>query len=353
VSFIEKPEIAFDIDALYMSLTAIPGFQPWLYHTITGTIASLYLWPKAFVLPMYEGELPADAAIPKGMVRVHIKEGVDFPKMDMLGSCDPFLVLTIGGQEFKTKVLKSVKNPKWDESFEFECFNPDLEELTIEARDWDRVGTSDSIGSCVYPLRNLNGSTFEELSLPLQNAKKGKIIFSVEYAPFQPDVESLTTDLDYYDVGEHPNFPSDDSKQENNRGLNNAAAKSFYLYVSVVSASDLPDARGNYLVKSVLNEQHSLTNTVKKNNNPVWDDEFRFVVQDPVHDFVQFDVMSQSALRGKKVIGNVKIPMNKLIVGDALCDNFTVSDCAGAHLRVKVKLVASSFERTTRLLLQN
>lgn len=58
------------------------------------------------------------------MVRVHVLEAQDLKAMDTVmmglgkGKSDPYAVLTVGNQRFKTKTIKETLNPKWNEVYE-------------------------------------------------------------------------------------------------------------------------------------------------------------------------------------------------------------------------------------------
>lgn len=58
----------------------------------------------------------------KGVLRVHVVEAKDLMKKDInmlgRGSSDPYAVLTVGSQTYKTKTIDNNINPQWDEWFE-------------------------------------------------------------------------------------------------------------------------------------------------------------------------------------------------------------------------------------------
>lgn len=48
------------------------------------------------------------------MLRVHVFEARDLEKKDVTGKSDPYVILNVGAQEFKTQVIKRDLNPQWD-----------------------------------------------------------------------------------------------------------------------------------------------------------------------------------------------------------------------------------------------
>ena len=70
------------------------------------------------------------------------------------GSMDPYALVNINSNLFKTKIAKSGgKNPKWNETFEIVSDN-DTDELDIKVMD-DGIGGSDPIGCCTIRVRDL------------------------------------------------------------------------------------------------------------------------------------------------------------------------------------------------------
>jgi Ca2+-dependent lipid-binding protein len=55
---------------------------------------------------------------PEGVLRVHVVEAKNLMKKDIgmlgKGKSDPYAVVTLGAQEFKTKVIVNNVDPKWD-----------------------------------------------------------------------------------------------------------------------------------------------------------------------------------------------------------------------------------------------
>lgn len=52
------------------------------------------------------------------MLRVHVIEARNLERKDVnvlgIGKSDPYAVLTVGAQEFKTKIIDNTVDPKWD-----------------------------------------------------------------------------------------------------------------------------------------------------------------------------------------------------------------------------------------------
>jgi len=78
------------------------------------------------------------------------------PKMDFLGSCDPFCRVSLAGHTQETSVKKNRYDAEWDEPFIFDI-NPTLDGagngdvLLVEVLDWDAGSAPEEIGVAEVP----------------------------------------------------------------------------------------------------------------------------------------------------------------------------------------------------------
>ncbi|KAK8880918.1 hypothetical protein M9Y10_003619 [Tritrichomonas musculus] len=86
------------------------------------------------------------------MIRIlHIRaiEAKDIPKMDVIGTADPFLLFKLvpSPEKYQTKVVKQNPNPVWNEEFHipFEIGKSAI--LHMELYDWDKVSLNDLVST--------------------------------------------------------------------------------------------------------------------------------------------------------------------------------------------------------------
>jgi hypothetical protein len=60
-----------------------------------------------------------------GILRVRVQRGVNLAVRDV-SSSDPYVVLKLGRQKLKTKVVKQNVNPQWQEDLSFTVTDPNL-----------------------------------------------------------------------------------------------------------------------------------------------------------------------------------------------------------------------------------
>lgn len=81
-------------------------------------------------------------------LRVKIISGHELPAMDVIGSSDPYAVVSYAGRRRTTPVVMKNLNPRWAQTYDFPFLSdaPKAEKLKITVFDWDRFGDHDIIG---------------------------------------------------------------------------------------------------------------------------------------------------------------------------------------------------------------
>jgi len=102
----------------------------------------------------------------KWSLKLSLKSCAHLPKMDLMGTCDAYVVAKIGRETFRSSTIKGSYSPIWNESFEFELDGAHAsDKLVLSVYDWDRVS--------LEVLLFLSGSVFDPAnSLPyVQNSR--------------------------------------------------------------------------------------------------------------------------------------------------------------------------------------
>lgn len=92
---------------------------------------------------------------------LHVKviEATNIPKMDALGSADPYCRLSIKGRPKsemqKTRTIKQTYTPVWKQDMQFSNVTEN-DVLVIEMRDWDFGSRNDPISNVEIPLNQYN-----------------------------------------------------------------------------------------------------------------------------------------------------------------------------------------------------
>ncbi|KAA6378690.1 MAG: hypothetical protein EZS28_025782, partial [Streblomastix strix] len=116
----------------------------------------------------------------KGIVKIRNISVHDLPKMDVLGKCDPFVVMKLGNDEKQTSVAKKSYNYDYvNEQFEFQFDPMSLKEnrnIEIQVWDYDKIGFDEMIGSANIEILTsfVQEQQYEFFLIP-KKGKKGKI----------------------------------------------------------------------------------------------------------------------------------------------------------------------------------
>lgn len=79
---------------------------------------------------------------PVGILRVKIMSARHLLKMDLFGTSDPYVKLSLTGERLrakKTSVKMNNLNPDWNENFKLIVKEPESQALQLQLYDWEKV----------------------------------------------------------------------------------------------------------------------------------------------------------------------------------------------------------------------
>lgn len=118
-----------------------------------------------------------------GVLEVQLISAQDLLKSDTFGLSDPYCILSIGSQSFKSKCIKRTLNPQFNEKFMFSWDGK--APLVINMVDKDTFKADDPLGyvlfelSPLYEAGMLADKELSEFNLKLQDVSTGTIQFSI------------------------------------------------------------------------------------------------------------------------------------------------------------------------------
>ncbi|XP_024190558.1 protein C2-DOMAIN ABA-RELATED 1-like [Rosa chinensis] len=83
-----------------------------------------------------------------GLLRIHIQRGVNLAIRDMRSS-DPYLIVRMGKQKLKTRVVKKSVNPEWNEQLTLSIADPSLP-ILVSVYDKDTFSFDDKMGDAEF-----------------------------------------------------------------------------------------------------------------------------------------------------------------------------------------------------------
>ncbi|KAK6290281.1 hypothetical protein POUND7_001822 [Theobroma cacao] len=324
VSLMEKPQVDFGLRLLGADIMAIPGLYQYIQQEmISKQIASFYLWPQTLEIPILDGSVGATKK-PVGILHVKVVRALKLLKMDLLGSSDPYVKLSLSGERLpakKTSIKMRNLNPVWNEDFKLTVKDPQSQVLQLHVYDWEKVGTHDKLGMQVVPLRLLTPHETQEFSLDLvkntnpndpQNKKpRGQLVVQMTFNPFKEDNERFSGPLDRY--------------ASNGSGVGRLPKHDGSICGAGLLSVILQRAEGvegkyhnNPYAVIIFKGEKKKSKLVKRTRDPCWNEEFQFVLEEaPLKDMIHIEVMSKrrhfSLLRRKESLGHVDINLNDVV----------------------------------------
>ena len=137
-----------------------------------------------------KGRLGSDAEedrFPDGTLHVDVLGARNLGKADLIGKYDPYALVTLGDQEFKTDTVKNSQNPDWNFGADFDIDSQTPENLQLEVFDKDKMGRDKPLGSADIPVEDLlmaavSGPNFGTW-VPLKGTKSGEVLVSSNFQP--------------------------------------------------------------------------------------------------------------------------------------------------------------------------
>uniref|UniRef100_A0A803SNN1 Extended synaptotagmin-1 n=1 Tax=Anolis carolinensis TaxID=28377 RepID=A0A803SNN1_ANOCA len=328
--FIRRPTL--DINWTGMTnLLDIPGLSSLSDTMIMDSIASFLVLPNRLLIPLVPDLHEAAqlrSPIPRGIVRVYLMEAKDLQSKDKYikgmieGKSDPYAVVRVGTQVFTSKVIDENLNPKWNEMYEFIVHEVPGQELEVEL--FDKDPDQDDFLDWLHVLHSLSLSLPWQW-FPLQDGGRARVHLRLEWHTLMSDTSKLDQVLQWNKtLSTKPEPPS-------------AAILVVYLdraqELPLKKSSKEPNPMVQLSVHDVTRESKVVYNTV----SPIWDDAFRFFLQDPTAEDIDIQVKDDNR---QTTLGSLTIHLSRLLNADDLTlDQWFQLENSGPNSRIYMKVV--------------
>uniref|UniRef100_A0A8C7TSV6 Extended synaptotagmin 2 n=1 Tax=Oncorhynchus mykiss TaxID=8022 RepID=A0A8C7TSV6_ONCMY len=363
VFFLKKPFLDINWTGL-TNMLDIPGLNGLCDNLIQDIIYSYLVLPNRITIPLV-GEAQLSQLrfpIPKGVLRIHFLEAQDLLAKDVFlgriikGKSDPYGVLHIGNQLFRSKVIKKTVNPKWHEVYEAMVYeNSGPQNLEIELFDED-TDQDDFLGRLLIDIAELQKEQKIDEWFVLEEGDTGKLHLKLEWLSLHPTRENLDQVL---------------TSNKVDKGQANADLSSALLVVFLDSARSLPSVfKGNLVfsentaslyrtlyvsplaycilsgkkVGSIPNPFVHFTvghktydsKTRYKTNEPVWEEAFPFLIHNPKCQELKIEVKDE---KHDCSLGTLSLPLARLLEAEdmTLHQRFNLKS-SGTNSTIKMKM---------------
>uniref|UniRef100_A0A6N2LG59 C2 domain-containing protein n=1 Tax=Salix viminalis TaxID=40686 RepID=A0A6N2LG59_SALVM len=109
-----------------------------------------------------------------GLLRIHVLRGGDLAVRDV-SSSDPYVVVKMGKQKLKTRVIKQNINPEWNDDLTLSVVDP-KQTVLIRVYDKDTFSLDDKMGDAEFDISQF----IEVVKMRLDNLPSGTIIRKIQ-----------------------------------------------------------------------------------------------------------------------------------------------------------------------------
>uniref|UniRef100_A0A8C1V3D9 Extended synaptotagmin-like protein 2a n=1 Tax=Cyprinus carpio TaxID=7962 RepID=A0A8C1V3D9_CYPCA len=317
VFFLKKPLLDINWTGL-TNMLDIPGINGLCDSIIQDIIYSFLVLPNKITIPLVN-----DAQIsklrfpmPKGILRIHFLEAQDLVGKDKFlgglikGKSDPYGVIKLGNQLFRSKIIKETVNPKWNEVY--------------EAFVYDHPGQNWFV---------------------LDDVATGKLHLKIEWLSLLPTPDKLDEVL---------------SSIKADKGQANDGLSSALLLVHLDSAKNLPVSinphthahiysptlASFFLFSSFFYAPPFLFHQTRyKTNEPLWEEAFTFLIHNPKCQELEVEVKDE---KHECSLGTFSLPLSKLLQEDqmTISQRFPLRNSGpGSTLKMKMALRILSVDK--------
>ncbi|XP_065092590.1 extended synaptotagmin-2 isoform X4 [Ochlerotatus camptorhynchus] len=288
IFFLNNPNIDFNLVGV-VDLLDMPGLSDILRKIIVEQVAAIMVLPNKLPIILNDGvpALSLKMPEPEGVLRIHVVEAKDLMKKDISvlgkGKSDPYAIVSVGAQQFRTQTIDNTVNPKWDYWCEAEVNATLGQEIELNLWDWDPgfpgVQNDDYLGRATVEISSVTKNGEIDTWLTLEQAKHGLVHLRLTWFTLSADKNDLKAAL------------------EETQLLRVTSMSTALLTVFIDSAKNLPQARQQsqpdpYMILSV-GKKTEQTSIQMRTDAPVWEQGFTFLVGNPDNDTLQLKVVDQ------------------------------------------------------------
>ncbi|XP_059389228.1 extended synaptotagmin-2 isoform X2 [Carassius carassius] len=333
--FLKKPLLDINWTGL-TNLLDIPGLNGFSEHMIQDIISTYMVLPNRITVPLI-GEVELAQLrfpMPKGVLRIHFLEAQNLEVKDtylgglIKGKSDPYGMLLVSNQLFRSKTIKECLHPKWNEVYEALVYEHSGQHLEIELFDED-PDKDDFLGSLMIDLSELHKEQKVDEWFDLEEVTTGKLHLRLEWLSLYPSAEKLDQVLRSIRANENlssallvvyldsaSNLPSvfEGSFGCGNLKERRASGLVFYenpdsLYRTLFSGKKM-SIDPNPFVKLTVGQKMYTSKVRYKTSEPLWEEAFHFLINNPRTQELEIEVRDS---KHKCSLGSVGVAVASLL----------------------------------------
>uniref|UniRef100_A0A8C9TZ86 Extended synaptotagmin 1 n=1 Tax=Scleropages formosus TaxID=113540 RepID=A0A8C9TZ86_SCLFO len=310
--FIRRPKLDINWTGL-TNLLDIPGLNVMSDTMIMDAIASFLVLPNRLTVPLVPNLPVAQlrCPLPRGVVRIHLLEAENLAAKDnyvkgmISGMSDPYTIIRVGPQTFKSHHVDNSLSPKWGEMYEVIVHEVPGQELEVEVYDKD-PDQDDFLGRTKVDLGMVKKARVLDEWFPLKDTSSGRVHLKMEWLCLLPSTEQLDQVIQ-----------RNKSVAASSKTTDPPSAAILVIYLDRAEA--LPMKKGNKepspMVQLSIQDVTRESRTCFGTTNPEWGDAFTFFIHDPRHMDIDIQVKDNDRVLS---LGSLSIPLSRLLTSPDL-----------------------------------
>ncbi|XP_056335818.1 extended synaptotagmin-2 isoform X3 [Danio aesculapii] len=306
VFFLKKPFLDINWTGL-TNMLDIPGVNALCDNVIQDIINGCLVHPNKITVPLADDALIAKLRfpMPRGILRIHFLEAQDLLSKDtymgglIKGKSDPYGVIKVNNQLFRSKIIKDSLCPKWNEVYEAFVYDGQGQDVFIELFDED-TDHDDFLGSLTMNIDEIQRQQKVDEWFDLDCVPNGKLHVKAEWLSLHTKPDKLDEVL---------------SSIKADKGQANDGLSSALLLVHLDSAKNLPSGKNvtsvpNPFVQFTVGHKSFESKTRFKTIEPVWEETFTFLIHNPTCQNLEVEVKDE---KHECSLGTITLPLADLL----------------------------------------
>ena len=306
ISFLEPPSFDFVLkpiggEAFGFDINIIPGLTGFITEMVHANLGPMLYAPNAFQLNIEQMLAGAGVDSAIGVVAVTVHYAKDLKGSEQIGNTvDPYIKFAFNEREelARSEIKSDTKNPTWNETKYLLVKNLN-EVLSLTLVDFNDFRKDKVIGSVNFPLETLKEKPEQETinSAVLSAGKnRGGLVFDVRFFP----------------VLEGKTLP-DGTKEPPPESETGIVTFTVHQSKELDAKKSMVGQLSPYVDMLLNGRLIDRSRTLKRTNNPVWDNSYEFLVSNKHKSNLGVEIKDARGLSVDPVVGSYSISLNNLL----------------------------------------
>ncbi|XP_070001637.1 extended synaptotagmin-2 isoform X4 [Penaeus vannamei] len=300
VLFLGKPKLSYNLTGT-ANVLDLPVVKSILYRAVEEQVERLMVMPNKLPIQIVNSIDVADfmCPVPSGVVRLHIIEAENLAKKDIgilnMNKPDPYCIMRIGLQNFKTETFKNTSNPKWDACKEYLCSSDTRfgNKIHFEVFDHDRMTDDDFIFMTNLDFQEIWKNEIDTWLRPTES-NSGSLHIKATWYDLSDSADSLQIQLEEMCALQLPT----------KKPLHSAV-----LVVWVDAAKNLSEP--DTFVRVIVDDVKKESTVRERTKDPVYREGFVFLIRNPWTQKLRLEVIDRR--RTERRLGRVEVDLNSVL----------------------------------------